>query len=379
MSVTRDIAKRIEKDFFKGKVILLLGARQVGKSTLVKMLPSCQTNQVLWLDGENADVHQLLDKPNAERLKLLAGNHKIVVIDEAQKIANIGSVLKLFADYNKNIQVVATGSSAFELRNALNEPLTGRKFEYKLFPLSFTEMVQHTSMMDEVRQLPQRLMYGYYPEIVTHPQDAERLLRFLSDSYLYKDIFLFKGIKKPEKMLELLRLLAWQIGSEVNYNELSNKLKIDNQTVESYIEMLEQAFVVYKLPAYHTNHRTELKKSKKIYFNDLGIRNALINDFRPIEVRNDKGPLFENFIINELRKQNEYNQIYANFYFWRNTDQREIDLIVEKNNKLHSFEIKWSSSQKAKLTLSFTHIYGETNFNVIHQDNFFEVLSSFKV
>lgn len=379
MSITRDIANRIERDFFKGKVIILLGARQVGKSTLVKMLPSCETNQVLWLDGENADVHQLLDKPNAERLKLLAGNHKIVVIDEAQKIANIGSVLKLFVDYNKSIQVIATGSSAFELRNILNEPLTGRKFEYKLFPLSFTEMVKHTSMIEEVRQLPQRLVYGYYPEIVTHPKDAERLLRFLSDSYLYKGIFLFKGIKKPEKMLELLRLLAWQIGSEVNYNELSNKLKIDNQTVESYIEMLEQAFVVYKLPAYHTNQRTELKKSKKIYFNDVGIRNALINDFRPIEVRNDKGSLFENFIINELRKQNEYNQIYANFYFWRNTDQREIDLVVEKNNKLHAFEIKWSSSQKAKLTQSFTHIYGETNFNVIHQENFFEVLSSFKV
>jgi predicted AAA+ superfamily ATPase len=157
--------------------------------------------------------------------------------------------------------------------------------------------------------MPQRLVYGYYPEIVTHPNEAERLLGFLSDSYLYKDIFLFKGIKKPEKMLELLRLLAWQIGSEVNYNELSNKLKIDNQTVENYIAMLEQAFVIYKLPAFHTNQRTELKKSKKIYFNDLGISNALINDFRSIEVRNDRGALFENFVINELHKQNEYQQV----------------------------------------------------------------------
>lgn len=376
MSIVRQIEENIEKDFFKGKIIVILGARQVGKSTLIKMLPSCKSNDTLWLDGENSDVHELLKNVNSERLKQLASNNKIVVIDEAQKIENIGSILKLFADYNKDIQVIASGSSAFELRNSLNEPLTGRKFEYKLFPISFTEMVQHTNLLEELRQLPQRLVYGYYPEIVTHPNDAERLLRFLSDSYLYKDIFLFKGIKKPEKMLALLKLLAWQIGSEVNYNELSNVLKIDNQTVESYIEMLEQAFVIYKLPAYHTNQRTELKKSKKIYFNDLGIRNALINDFRHIEIRNDAGALFENFIINELRKQNEYKQVYANFYFWRNTDQREIDLILEKNNQLQTIEIKWNPNKKARLTKSFINIYGEANFTVIHRENFFELVGN---
>lgn len=372
MSILRQIEKTIESDFFKGKIILLLGARQVGKSTLIRMLPSCASNPTLWLDGENSDVRQLLKDANIERLKQLVGQHKVLVIDEAQKIENIGSILKLFADYCKDIQVIASGSSAFELRNSLNEPLTGRKFEFNLFPVSFTEMVLHTNLLQEIRQLPQRLVYGYYPEIVINPQDAERLLKFLSDSYLYKDIFLYKGVKKPEKMLELLKLLAWQIGSEVNYNELSNTLKIDNQTVENYIEMLEQVFVIYKLPGYHSNHRTELKKSKKIYFNDLGIRNALINDFRPIEIRNDAGALFENFIINELRKQNEYKQVYANFYFWRNVDQREIDLIIEKNNVLQTIEIKWSPSQKARLTKSFTKIYGETQFKLIHRDNFFE-------
>lgn len=372
MSILRQIEKTIESDFFKGKIILLLGARQVGKSTLIRMLPSCASNPTLWLDGENSDVHQLLKDANIERLKQLVGQHKVLVIDEAQKIENIGSILKLFADYCKDIQVIASGSSAFELRNSLNEPLTGRKFEFNLFPVSFTEMVLHTNLLQEIRQLPQRLVYGYYPEIVINPQDAERLLKFLSDSYLYKDIFLYKGVKKPEKMLELLKLLAWQIGSEVNYNELSNTLKIDNQTVENYIEMLEQVFVIYKLPGYHSNHRTELKKSKKIYFNDLGIRNALINDFRPIEIRNDAGALFENFIINELRKQNEYKQVYSNFYFWRNVDQREIDLIIEKNNVLQTIEIKWNPSQKARLTKSFTKIYGETQFKLIHRDNFFE-------
>ena len=372
MEILRELIDHVENDFFKGKIIVLLGARQVGKTTLIRMLPSCDAHSTLWLDGENADVQQLLKNANIERLKQITAGHKVVVIDEAQKIDNIGSVLKLFADYAKDIQVVASGSSAFELRNSLNEPLTGRKFEYKLFPISFSEMVQHSDLLQEIRQLPQRLLYGYYPEIVSQPQDAERLLRFLSDSYLYKDIFLFRGLKKPEKMLELLKLLAWQVGSEVNYNELSKTLKIDHQTIESYIAMLEQVFVIYKLPAYHNNHRTELKKSKKIYFNDLGIRNALINDFRPVEVRNDTGALFENFIINELRKRNEYRQIFANFYFWRNIEQREIDLIIEKNNHLQAIEIKWSTTKKVKLTKSFSNLYGETDFKVIDRENFFE-------
>ena len=372
MTILRQLALAIQNDFYKGKVIVVLGARQVGKSTLLRALPACDAQQALWLDGENADVQLLLKNANSERLKQLAGPHKVVVIDEAQKIEHIGSILKLFADYCPAIQVLASGSSAFELRNSLNEPLTGRKFEHKLFPLSFSEMVQHTDLLQETRQLPQRLVYGYYPEIVSYPLNAERLLRLLSESYLYKDIFLYKGIKKPEKMLELLKLLAWQIGSEVNYNELSRNLKIDNQTVESYIQMLEQAFVIYKLPAYHRNHRTELKKSKKIYFNDLGIRNALINDFRPAEIRNDVGALFENFLVNEMRKQNEYKQIHANFYFWRNIDQREVDLIIEKNNALQAMEIKWNPSAKVRLTKSFTHLYGAIEFTSIHRENFFE-------
>lgn len=372
--IQRQIFKDIQNDCFKGKIVVILGARQVGKSTVIKMLTANQNQQVLWLDGENADVHLILQNPNSERLAQIAGSNKYIVIDEAQKINNIGSILKLFADYHKTLQVIASGSSAFELRNSLNEPLTGRKFEFNLFPISFREMVAHTNLLHEIRQLPQRMLYGYYPEIVTTIGQEERLLKFLSDSYLYKDIFLFKGIKKPEKILELLKLLAWQIGSEVNYNELSRTLKIDNQTVESYITMLEQAFVIYKLNAYHTNHRNELKKSKKIYFNDLGIRNALINDFRPMEIRNDVGNLFENFVINEMRKQNEYNQIYANFYFWRTTDQKEIDLIIEKNNVLATFEIKWNANKRVRLTKSFSNIYSNYTFDIITKDNFFEFI-----
>jgi len=375
-SIKRQIENDLHNDCFKGKIIVILGARQVGKSTLIKMLVGHQKETVLWLDGEEADVHLLLQNSNRERLAQIVGKHKIIVIDEAQKINDIGSILKLFADYLKDIQVIASGSSAFELRNSLNEPLTGRKFEHQLFPISFIEMVNHTNLLQEIRQLPQRLLYGYYPEIVTNVGSEQRLLKFLSESYLYKDVFLFGGIKKPEKILELLKLLAWQIGSEVNYNELSKMLKIDNQTVENYINILEQAFVIYRLNAFHTNQRNELKKSKKIYFNDLGIRNALINDFRAVEVRNDAGNLFENFVINEIRKQNEYQQVYANFYFWRSTDQKEIDLVIEKDNVLHTYEIKWNPNKKATLTKSFSNIYQNYTFEIINKDNFFEFISN---
>ena len=377
MSIHRHITAFMDQDFQKGKVMVILGARQVGKTTLIRMLPSCQNLKTLWLDGENADVRQMFDNASVSRLKQITGDHKVVVMDEAQKIDNIGSLLKLFADYIKDVQVIASGSSAFELRNSLNEPLTGRKYEYHLYPLSFMEMASHNSLLDERRELPHRLLYGYYPDVVTHPQEAERLLRFLADSYLYKDIFLFKGIKKPEKMLDLLRLLAWQLGNEVSSFELSKTLKIDNQTIDSYIAMLEQAFVIYKLPAYHTNERTELKKSKKIYFNDVGIRNALINDFRPIEVRNDAGALFENYVINELRKQNENSQVFARFYFWRNVDQREIDLVLEKDRRLHPIEIKWNPGKKVRLTKSFTKIYGEHELTVVHRDNYDQIIGSF--
>lgn len=377
MYIQRSIEWQIHEDFFKGKIIIILGARQVGKTTLLKSIVSKRSESVLWLDGENADIQLMFMEMNSEKAKHIAGNHRILIIDEAQKIKDIGSVLKIYADHHPGIQVIVSGSSAFELRNVLNEPLTGRKFEYQLFPLSFGEMVKNTDLLHEQRQLHQRLRYGYYPEIVSNTEDYERLLRFLSESYLYKDIFLFRGLKKPEKMLELLKLLAWQLGSEINYHELSKTLKIDNQTIEAYITLLEQAFVVYKLPAYHTNQRNELKKSKKLYFNDLGIRNALINDFRPVELRSDVGGLFENFMINEIRKQNAYDRFYANLYFWRNTEQKEIDLILEKDNHLYLYEFKWSPLKIPRLTRSFSNIYSNYTFQVIHRDDFGLFLSGF--
>ncbi len=371
--IVRQILQNIKHEFFQQKAIILLGARQVGKSTLLKTIFN-NDDDVLWLDAENPDVHAIFENATATRLKTFFESNKFVVIDEAQKIDNIGSKLKLITDYLPEIQVIATGSSAFELRNKLNEPLTGRKFEHKLFPLSFREMKENIGLLEEKRMLPHRLVYGYYPEIVTTKNGAEKILRLLSDSYLYKDILLFNGIRKPEKMQELLKALAWQIGSEVNYNELGNLIGLKSETVEEYIHLLEQSFVIYKLNSFHSNQRKEIKKGKKIYFTDLGIRNAIINDFSTFETRNDKGNLFENFIINELIKQNEYQEKFEKMYFWRTHEQQEIDLIIEKNGRLKAIEIKWSPKAKSRLSQTFAKQNPNHIFEIINSENFFEYI-----
>lgn len=371
--IFRTIIKNIKQEFFKKKAIIILGARQVGKSTMLKNLFQNEED-VLWLDAENPDVSLIFENATATRLESFFGKNKFVVIDEAQKINNIGSKLKLITDHIPNIQVIATGSSAFELRNQLNEPLTGRKFEHKLFPLSFIEMKDHIGLLEEIRMLPHRLVYGYYPEVVTGQNSEEKILRLLSDSYLYKDILLLKGIRKPEKMQELLKALAWQIGSEVNYHELGNLIGLKSETVEEYIHLLEQTFVIYRLNSFHSNQRNEIKKGKKVYFNDLGIRNAIINDFSPFETRKDKGNLFENYIINEIIKDSEYNERFEKFYFWRTQEQQEIDLIIEKNGQLKTVEIKWNPKAKARLSKAFSNKYHNHTFTVINSDNFFEYL-----
>jgi predicted AAA+ superfamily ATPase len=370
--IQRTIIKNIEREFFQKKAIVILGARQVGKSTLLKNMLKNQEN-VLWLDAENADVSLIFENATATRLQSFFGNNKFVVIDEAQKIDNIGSKLKLITDHIQEIQVIATGSSAFELRNKLNDPLTGRKFEHQLYPLSFVEMKNSIGLLEEIRMLPHRLVFGYYPEVVTTQNSEEKILRLLSDSYLYKDILMLKGIRKPEKMQELLKALAWQIGSEVNYHELGNLIGLKSETVEEYIHLLEQSFVIYRLNSFHTNQRNEIKKGKKVYFTDLGIRNAIINDFSAFETRKDKGNLFENYIINEIIKDSEYNERFEKFYFWRTNEQQEIDLIIEKNGQLKTIEIKWNAKTKANLPKTFSNKYPNTDFTVINSQNFFEL------
>ena len=371
--IVRLAEKLIINDCFKGKAIILLGARQVGKSTLLRNLFKDQLKNMLWLDAENGDVISLFNNATSTRLKQLSNNYRIVIIDEAQKILTIGNVLKLFTDHIPEVQVIATGSSSFELKNKTNEPLTGRKWEHYLFPFSFKEMVDHTNLLEEKRSLHHRLVYGSYPEIVTATDNIERRLKLLTDSYLYKDVLMWSGIKKPEKIIDLLKALAYQVGHEVNYNELSNKLDLKNETVENYINILEQTFVIFKLPSYSTNQRKELRKGKKIYFFDCGLRNALINDFRPAETRQDIGQLFENYVVSELWKKNSYENNFGKFYFWRTADQQEIDVIIEKNNTLHTYEIKWNSEKRVRLSKTFSNVYPNNTFAVINPNNIEDV------
>lgn len=366
--IKRRLEEVLKGKLFSGKALILLGARQVGKTTLLHDLVDGQ-NDCLWLNGDELDVQKMFENASADRLKAQFGSNKIVVIDEAQRIKDIGLRLKLITDQIKDIQLIATGSSAFELSNEVNEPLTGRKWQYQMFPLSFSEMVQHHGLIREKRLLPQRLIYGYYPEVVTNNGNEKQVLKQLTDAYLYKDILAWENIKHPDKLLTLLRALAYQVGSQVSFNELGNLCSMDAKTVEKYIVLLEQCYVVFRLPSFARNLRNELKASRKIYFYDNGIRNALIADFTLPEMRQDMGQLWENFVISERMKYLAYHEMWANTYFWRTKQQQEIDYLEEADGKILACEIKWNSKVKTKLSETFKNAYPNTEFVVINQDN----------
>ena len=366
--VERLLYKTIENKLFVGKVIILTGARQVGKTTLLKQLLR-QKEGVLWLNGDELQVQNLFANASADRLLSEFSNSKIVILDEAQRIENIGLRLKLIADSDSDVQVIATGSSAFELANKVNEPLTGRKWEYQMFPLSFGEMVAHHGKLKEMRMLPRRIIYGYYPEVVTNDGNEVEILKLLTDAYLYKDILSWESIKHPDKLKTLLRALAYQVGSQVSYNELSQMCSMDSKTVERYINLLEQCYIIFRLPSFSRNLRHELKSSRKIYFYDNGIRNALIADYRAPEVRQDIGALWENFVIAERMKSNGYYHRWVNCYFWRTKQQQEIDYLEEGGGKLHAYEMKWNPRAKASITKTFTEAYPNFEFQVITPDN----------
>ena len=371
--IGRLLYKTIENKLFVGKVIILTGARQVGKTTLLKQLLR-QKEGVLWLNGDELQVQNLFANASADRLLSEFSNSKIVILDEAQRIENIGLRLKLIADSDSEVQVIATGSSAFELANKVNEPLTGRKWEYQMFPLSFGEMVAHHGKLKEMRMLPRRIIYGYYPEVVTNDGNEVEILKLLTDAYLYKDILSWESIKHPDKLQTLLRALAYQVGSQVSYNELSQMCSMDSKTVERYINLLEQCYIIFRLPSFSRNLRHELKSSRKIYFYDNGIRNALIADYRAPEVRQDIGALWENYVIAERMKSNEYYHRWVNRYFWRTKQQQEIDYLEESGGKLHAYEMKWNPRAKASITKTFTEAYPNSEFQVITTDNIADFL-----
>lgn len=341
----------------RGKVILLLGPRQSGKTTLVRMTAELSGLDTFWLSGDDSDTRVLLSNTTSTRLKALFGAKRLIIIDEAQRIADIGITLKLCADMLPETQVIATGSSAFELAGATSEPLTGRKYEYHLFPLSFGEMVAHHGVMEEKRLLEHRLIYGYYPEVVTSPGEERELLSLLAESYLYKDVFSLGLAKKPALLERIVQALALQIGSEVSYNELSQLVGADKETVERYIDLLEKCYVVFRLNSFSRNLRNELKKSRKIYFWDTGVRNAVIKNFNLVHLRQDIGGLWENFLVAERLKANHYAGRPANYWFWRTHAQQEIDYIEERDGILSAWEFKWRAVKPPRLPKSFLDAY----------------------
>jgi len=367
--ITRIIEDSIRKEMNDGrKAVILLGARQVGKTTLLRTMFT-KSGEFLWLNGDTSNDRLLLTAQSVEQLRAIIGRHKILVIDEAQRVPDIGIVLKLIIDNIPNLKVIATGSSSLDLSNRTTEPLTGRKRQFILFPFSFSEMVQHHGILPEKNMIPHRLIYGYYPDIVNSPGEERLLLQELSDSYLYKDILALEKIKKSEQLTRLLRALAFQLGSQVSYTELGQICELDNKTVEKYITILEQTYVIFRLSSYSRNLRNELKASRKIYFADNGIRNALIADFRPLELRDDVGKLWENFLVSERFKRNEYSNSYANSWFWRTQAQQEIDYVEEQDGHLSAFEFKWSPTAKTKQPKAFHEAYPNSSFEVIHKDN----------
>ena len=373
--IPRILFEQVQSFLFKKKIILIAGARQVGKTTLLGQLGDLYDKPILKLNGDDADVRDLFQNVTSSKIGSLTKGYNMIFIDEAQRIPDIGLALKIIIDNFPEKQVIATGSSSLQLANNVNEPLTGRMYEFHLFPMSFAEMVSVHGIMNEKRLLENRLLYGYYPEIMTGEENELEILKRLSDAYLYKDIFIFENIKKPQLIEKLLQALALQVGNEVSLSELSRLLNADIKTIERYIDLLEKSYIVFRLPSLNRNMRNEIRKSRKIYFYDNGIRNAIIRNFNPMDLRTDAGALWENFIISERYKFITYQRMWMNRFFWRTHTQQEIDYIEEYNGKLYAFEIKWNLKKKSKIPSGFDKNYPGSDFKVIDKENFVEFLS----
>lgn len=372
--IQRTLQEKIASVLNGKKAVTIMGARQVGKSTLLKMMLSDRTD-VMWFNGDEYDVKELFSDITSTRLRSIIADHRIVVIDEAQRIQDIGLKIKLITDNIPDVQVIATGSSSFKLASKTNEPLTSRKREYKMFPLTFGEMVNHTNLLEELRMIPHRMVYGYYPEVVELVGEERAVLKELSESYLYRDILSFDKIMKSEKLVKLLQALAYQIGSQVSYNEIGQTVGLDSKTVERYIDILEKSYIIFRLKSYARNLRNELKASRKIYFWDLGIRNAVIGNYSQVESRTDVGNLWENFVIAERLKKNHYDGSYAQSWFWRTQQQKEIDYLEDADGEIKAFEIKWNERKThTKCPVIFTKAYPNTDYKVITPKNIESIL-----
>ena len=368
--IDRKLRQIIEQRLFRGKIIVLTGPRQVGKTTLLKMLMSDINKKTLFWNCDEPDIRQKLSNPTSTQLGTDIGNSELILIDETQRIKNIGLTLKLLVDNFPDKQIIVTGSSALELSDFISEPLTGRKYEYNMFPFSSEELIDNHGNIEERRLLERRIIYGSYPDVVNYPGEEKEILTNLTSSYLYKDIFAFQDVRKPEIIEQLLQALALQIGSEVSFNELGSLLGLNSQTIQRYIDLLEKSFVIFHLRSFSKNLRNELKKSRKIYFYDNGIRNAILGDFKPTQLRNDIGALWENYLVSERLKHTTYNLFYGKSYFWRTQQQQEIDYLEDIDGILNTYEFKWSNTKHPKITDTFAKNYPNHTYNVINPDNY---------
>ena len=374
MLIKREIQKKIERDLWKRKIVIIYGARQVGKTTLVNQILKKYSEEAEYYNCEESDVAEGLSAGTSTALKNFFGEKKLIILDEAQKIRDIGVKLKLLIDNYPEMQIIATGSSSFELANIINEPLTGRFYSYQLYSFSLFELKQIYSETEVNRLLERFLRLGLYPEIIKlGEQEAQKQISSIASNYLFKDIFTFQEVRNPEVLAKLTQMLALQLGNEVSLEELSNSLGVSIETVERYIVLLERAFVIFRLPAFSRNLRTEIKKSRKIYFYDCGIRNSLIRNFNSLDLRSDVGALWENFCITERMKANQRKDLSPNQYFWRTYSQKEIDYLEERDGRLFAFEFKWNK-KKTKIPKEFLDTYENAEFKIINKENYLEFL-----
>lgn len=366
---------KIQQVLEKNKVLIIYGPRQVGKTTLVKQFLETTTLPYTFFTGDDFEFANDLSKCNLDTIKKMFGTTELLVIDEAQKIENIGRALKLIVDNISNISILVTGSSSFDLANTVSEPLTGRKNVITLYPISISELLQTQTPYQINRNLSEYLIYGLYPNIVTYDTYEQKKNRIIEikDSYLIKDILEFHKVKKSQTVIDLLKLLAFQVGSEVSTSELGDTLGLDNKTVKRYLELLEKSFVIFRLGGFSRNLRKEINKMSKYYFYDLGIRNALIANFNDLDTRNDVGQLWENFLIIERIKRNAYKQIPVNYYFWRTYDKKEIDLIEEREGNLFGYECKWKEKM-ARPPKEWLETYDTGYFEFINRDNYIDFI-----
>lgn len=374
----RAVIDKVKYKAKPNKVILLVGARRVGKTKFIKKyIENFSANKVLKLNGEDIDDVKLLERKSVANYKRLLNGIELLAIDEAQHIPNIGFILKLIIDEIEGIKIIVTGSSMFDLNNQLGEPLVGRKHTIYMYPISQIEFSKYENYKITTEKLEERLLFGGYPELIHLPKwkDKQEYLQEIINDYLLKDILIFQNIKKADKIYNLLRLLAFQVGNEVSLNELGNQLQISKNTVENYLDLLTKVFVVFKVEGFSKNLRKEVTKSSKWYFYDVGIRNAIIKNFNLLENRNDVGQIWENYLIVERLKKQEYQGLSCNNYFWRTYDQQELDWLEEKADELNAYEFKWNANKKVKIPTAFGKAYTEANFEVINRENYLDFIN----